>query len=403
MKASIYLSYPSSSLLRGGQRSLLAIFCVAVGVMALVALQLVGGMLQSTLTVNTRATNGGDIAVVAQNKPFTANDLTFFHQRKSAGTILNYSAVVSQTSSLNALSIASGTGGGAGVRASSSSDSFTLDAVDPGNYPLVGSPDFVTPASGKLATLLTQKQVVVTQDFVTGTNRKLGDALTAYVKSSTGGTQALHVTIAGIISNTEGFSESSSLMLISQSEYKTQLSPKSALNYSSVYVTTANQAQTDAAVKALNQHFTQASTQTATDVLKAEQSAIDNVNEFLEIAGLLALLIGGVGIVNTMQVLLSRRKTEIAMLKTAGYRRVDLYALFGLEAGLLGLIGGIIGAVAAIGVSAIVRILVQNLGFSVPYVINPVTVAGGVIIGIATSLIFGLLPIVRAAISDHST
>ena len=55
-----------------------------------------------------------------------------------------------------------------------------------------------------------------------------------------------------------------------------------------------------------------------------------------------------------MQVLLSRRKTEIAMLKTAGYRRMNLYALFGLEAGLLGLVGGIIGAVAAEGVSAIV-------------------------------------------------
>jgi hypothetical protein len=39
----------------------------------------------------------------------------------------------------------------------------------------------------------------------------------------------------------------------------------------------------------------------------------------------------GVGIVNTMQVLLSRRKTEIAMLKTTGYRRFDLYLLFGLE------------------------------------------------------------------------
>jgi putative ABC transport system permease protein len=395
MKASIYFSYPTSSLIRGGQRSLLAIFCVAVGVMSLVALQLVGGMLQSTLTSNTRATNGGDIAVAAQAKPFTTSDLTFFNQRKSAGTILNYTAVLNQTSSLNSVSITSGTGGG--VRASASSDAFQLDAVDPGNYPLVGEPDFVTPASGKLSTLLTNKQVVVTQTFITSTKHKVGDTITGYIRSSTGTAQAFHVTIAGVISNTGGFSESSSLMLISQAEYKTQLSPKSALTYSNVYVTTTDQAQTDATVKALNQHFTQASTQTATDALKEEQSSIDNVNEFLEIAGLLALLIGGVGIVNTMQVLLSRRKTEIAMLKTAGYRRIDLYALFGLEAGLLGLIGGMIGAAASIGVSAIVRILVQNLGFSVPYVINPATVAGGVIIGIATSLIFGLLPIVQAA------
>ena len=85
------------------------------------------------------------------------------------------------------------------------------------------------------------------------------------------------------------------------------------------------------------------------------------------------------------------------MLKTTGYRRKDLYLLFGLEAGLLGLIGGILGAVSAIGVSYIVRILVQNFGITVPFVLNPWTIAGGVVIGLVTALIFGLMPIVQAA------
>ncbi|HXR65975.1 MAG TPA: hypothetical protein VN729_08630 [Ktedonobacteraceae bacterium] len=39
MQKSLYFSYPVRSLLRGGQRTILAIFCVAVGVMAVVALQ----------------------------------------------------------------------------------------------------------------------------------------------------------------------------------------------------------------------------------------------------------------------------------------------------------------------------------------------------------------------------
>ena len=66
MKASMYFNYTSRSLLRGGLRTLLAVFCVAVGVMAIVALQLVGSMLQNSLTSSTRDTNGGDIAVTAQ-------------------------------------------------------------------------------------------------------------------------------------------------------------------------------------------------------------------------------------------------------------------------------------------------------------------------------------------------
>ncbi len=54
MKTSMYFNYTSRSLLRGGQRTVLAVFCVAVGVVAIVALQLVGFMLQSSLTSNTR-------------------------------------------------------------------------------------------------------------------------------------------------------------------------------------------------------------------------------------------------------------------------------------------------------------------------------------------------------------
>src|SRR5256885_5554667 len=94
MKASMYFNYTSRSLLRGGLRTLLAVFCVAVGVMAIVALQLVGSMLQNSLTSSTRDTNGGDIAVTAQSVPFKASDLSYFEQLKSEGAITNYTAVM---------------------------------------------------------------------------------------------------------------------------------------------------------------------------------------------------------------------------------------------------------------------------------------------------------------------
>ncbi len=138
--------------------------------------------------------------------------------------------------------------------------------------------------------------------------------------------------------------------------------------------------------------------QTAADALKSTQGASDTIKQFLEIAGLLALLIGGVGIVNTMQVLLSRRRIEIAMLKTTGYQRKDLYLLFGLEAGLLGLVGGVLGSAAAIGVSYLVRSLVSQIfSLDIPFQLNWTIIGGGVLIGLATALIFGLMPIVQSA------
>ena len=382
MKASMYFNYTSRSLLRGGQRTILAVFCVAVGVMAIVALQLVGFMLQSSLTTNTRDTNGGDIAVTAQSVPLKASDLSFFAQLKSDGTITNYTAVTTANGSLSA--------------AASSFQSFSVEAVDPNNYPVVSQPTFVTPSNGSVSTLLTNNQVIVTQNFLDNFHKKLGDSLTVYIKTQAGSGQTMHVTIAGVAANSGVFAQTSNLVLISARDYQAA-APSAPVTYSSVYVTTANQAHTDSAVKAINQQFPLVSTQTVSDALKSQQSSIDNINKFLEIAGLMALLIGGVGIVNTMQVLLSRRKTEIAMLKTTGYRRKDLYLLFGLEAGLLGLVGGVVGAAAATGVSYIVRALVQNFGINVPFLLNPWTIAGGVAIGLVTALIFGLMPIVQAA------
>src|ERR1051326_2063487 len=102
MKTSLYFNYTSRSLLRGGQRTILAVFCVAVGVMAVVALQLVGFMLEHSLNTNARDLNGGDIAVTATGVPLKSSDLSYFDQLKKAGTISNYTAVISANGSLSA-------------------------------------------------------------------------------------------------------------------------------------------------------------------------------------------------------------------------------------------------------------------------------------------------------------
>ena len=229
----------------------------------------------------------------------------------------------------------------------------------------------VQPGNGRVADLLGNDQVVVTQGFLDRYHERLGATFPVHVKSSAGSGQTLSVRISGVIANTGMFSQSGSLMLISARDYLAE-APAALSTYSVIDITTVDQAHTDAAVKAITKQFPLAATQTASDLLKSMQTAIDQISKFLEIAGLLALLIGGVGIVNTMQVLLSRRKTEIAMLKTAGYRRGDLYALFGLEAGLLGLIGGIVGAAASIGVSSIVHGFMQNLGGNIVFQLDQI-------------------------------
>ncbi len=186
-------------------------------------------------------------------------------------------------------------------------------------------------------------------------------------------------------------------MVLSSTAY--QAADKNApLLYDTIDIATVDTAHTNQAVKDIQQKYPIAKTQTTTQALQSRQQQVNFIKEFLEIAGLLALLIGGVGIVNTMQVLLSRRKIEIAMLKTTGYRRFDLYLLFGLEAGLLGLVGGVVGAGIAVAVSYLVRNIVENtFAIIIPFTLDPGIIAGGVAIGLVTALIFGLMPIVQAA------
>jgi putative ABC transport system permease protein len=445
MKASMYFNYTSRSLVRGGQRTLLAIFCVAVGVMAIVALQLVGLMINNAFNSNVRDVNGGDIQVRSQNEPFKQSDLAFFDQLKKDDTIQRYTQVIN----------AQGYTGKVSLR-----ESFTVVVVDPAVYPIVTPPTFTNPTNGTIANLLKHNQVIATQPFIDQYKKKIGDTLDIRIGSQTQGTRTIHAKIEGIVSTSGVFAQAGSDILLSISDYKaaipqavaqtqgSSLAPSGNTGSSSQSKTTtppqgspaqgkpggstpsqgsstqgkpgtstpatntvdknavfydtididADAQHIDSAVKKIQQQYPIANTQTAADALKQQQASIDNIRKFLEIAGLLALLIGGVGIINTMQVLLSRRKTEIAMLKTTGYRRFDLYLLFGLEAGLLGLVGGVVGAAAATGVSYLVRNLVeQTFGLNIPFLLDWFTIGGGVLIGLVTALIFGLLPIVQAA------
>ncbi|HXZ04472.1 MAG TPA: hypothetical protein VEH81_06535, partial [Ktedonobacteraceae bacterium] len=90
MKPGLYWSYATRSLIRGGQRTVLAIFCVAVGVMAIVALQLVGLSVNQALLGNIIEANGGDIRLNADLAPLRQPDMVFFNKLKQQRKITDY-------------------------------------------------------------------------------------------------------------------------------------------------------------------------------------------------------------------------------------------------------------------------------------------------------------------------
>jgi putative ABC transport system permease protein len=381
MKVRMYWSYATRSLARGGQRSLLAIFCIAIGVMAIVALQLVGNAISLGLTSNVRALNGGDLAITTTTTPLTTDQLGYFDALQSQGVITRYTAVVANSGEFH-------------IATSGVSRFFQVDAVDPAQFPLEGAPIFTHPTDGSLSALLHGNAVVVTEGMAQALDLHIGETERLYTRDG----RSLSVVVDGIIKNA-GFFQGS-LLLVNREDFAAQPSASGLpIGYSAIYANVPghSDANATAAEKLIQDHLPLATLQTTQQAQAGNQAQVQQVRYFLQVVGLLALLIGGVGIVNTMQVLLRRRRIEIAMLKTAGYRRGDLYTMFGLEAALVGLMGGVIGTAAGVGVSILVKDTVENnLQLALPTTVDARTVASGVVVGFITALIFGLLPIIQA-------
>jgi putative ABC transport system permease protein len=207
------------------------------------------------------------------------------------------------------------------------------------------------------------------------------------------------VTVGGIVASNGLFQQP--IMLMSYGALQAfHESAGQPLLYNQVYadVPGHSAARTTTALNLLEGRFPNADIVTSGDLLQNNQQEVYGIQSFLRLVGLAALLVGGIGIANTMQVLLRRRQTEIAMLKAEGYTAVDLGILFGVEAGLLGLIGGVIGALAGILVSFVIKGYVeQAFSLSLPAHIDPILALQGVLVGVMVALIFGLLPIAEAS------
>ncbi|HEU0028204.1 MAG TPA: FtsX-like permease family protein [Ktedonobacterales bacterium] len=381
MKLGLYWVYATRSLMRGGQRTLLAIFCVVVGVMAIVSLQLVGAAINQSLTGNVRDSNGGDISVTSALINLRADQLSVFDQLQGQGKITQYTALSGHDAQSDARD--------------GRTQYFELRAVDPGVFPLAGQPTFLSPSGATLASTLTNDGIVLTQRLADNLGVIVGDNIS--ITSDDG--RVVDGTVTGIVASAGYFQRPQAL--VSFADYSAIASSSGLpVGYSAVYLNVPDHSDANAnSVKSdIGRQLPTATVTTTKDALQQRSDDVQNIRYFLQVVGLLSLLIGGVGIVNTMQVLLRRRQTEIAVLKTTGYRRGDLYALFGLEAGLLGLLGGVIGSAAGLGVSMLVRnLVVERFFIDLPVVIDPGIIASGVLIGVATALIFGLMPIVQAA------
>jgi putative ABC transport system permease protein len=122
----------------------------------------------------------------------------------------------------------------------------------------------------------------------------------------------------------------------------------------------------------------------------AEQGTVMTV--LLTIVASIALLVGGIGIMNIMLVSVTERTREIGVRMAVGATEEDVRLQFLIEALVLGLIGGTIGI--AFGVTSSLAVS-QGLGW--PIRIPVYAIAVSTLFAMAIALFFGFYPARRAS------
>jgi putative ABC transport system permease protein len=122
-------------------------------------------------------------------------------------------------------------------------------------------------------------------------------------------------------------------------------------------------------------------------------SVMGRLNLFLLLAVALAVLVGGVGIANTMLMSTSERYVEFGVMRTNGWTRRNVLVLVTTESALLGLLSGLLGAaLATAAVASINRFL---KGFALD--LSAELVAASLAAALAIAVLSGLYPAWKAS------
>ncbi|MBW2992529.1 ABC transporter permease, partial [Candidatus Woesearchaeota archaeon] len=85
------------------------------------------------------------------------------------------------------------------------------------------------------------------------------------------------------------------------------------------------------------------SVESAQQTIEALNSTLFAVQLFVYIIAAISLLVGGIGIMNTMYTAVLERTKEIGVMKSIGAKNSTIFTLFSIESGLLGMTGGLVG------------------------------------------------------------
>ena len=137
---------------------------------------------------------------------------------------------------------------------------------------------------------------------------------------------------------------------------------------------------------------------TPTQILNFLGTTLAIIHGILVSIATISLIVGCIGIMNSMYTSVLERTKDIGVMKSLGARNNDIMLLFLIEAGLIGLVGGVIGVVLGMALSFSVGAAAKQAGFALLKIqFDWVLVVWGLLFAIFIGMISGALPSRQAA------
>jgi ABC-type antimicrobial peptide transport system permease subunit len=415
-----YLRYAAKHLLRERQRTLFVLFCIAAGVAAIVALRTLSQMMRDALTGDLQASNRGDLAVrmpmaVSAELVATLRDgsevpiqATWFDIH---GDDINLGGAqtiaLSQAGEARLLEWVNQNGfdvqplwSNVGpftpmhrTGDSAHAEYAALYGVIPEAYPYYGQVIVLAPSGATLAEVLAgPRAIALTPELAESLGVGLGDTVT--LAGAEGDYE-----VTGLVDPKSEASLVEPLSAVFPFGYLAYDTARAAFDApaTAYYLRGAPATDLAAAKQDLSHHLPGLSLTTTEDLRNTYAAFSGALERLVTGVGLVSLLIGGLGIANTMLVVVSRRAPEIAVLKTLGVGAGGILALFVTEALLLGLVGGGLGVVLGQGlVPALQPAGERFVTAPLRWRFYPEAAGLGFALGLVVALAFSILPIVAA-------
>jgi putative ABC transport system permease protein len=346
---------------------------ISLGVAALVAIDSFSANIIQSVKDQSRALMGGDLSFDS-SKPFSANIDSLFDSLSHKGisfarvTTFPSMAVVPRT---------------AGTR-------FAQVRGVTDNYPFYGN--IVTEPAGRWAQLHQGPYAIVDPSLLTSLNANVGDTLRLGFGT--------FIIIASIkdVPGAAGIAEMLGPRIFIPARYiaETQLLVFGSTANRTVVARLPAGVDPDNFVKPFKKRVSdqQVRLRTVTETEMSTTDAIENLSNFIGIVGLVALLLGGIGVASGVRAFVERKIDTVAVLRCLGASSGQVLGIYVAQAAAMGLIGAAAGAALGVAVQFILpRVLTDFLPIDVHVSLVPSAVLTGLAIGGWIALIFALRPL----------